>query len=120
MHYTWEKEDDLIPANVAFDNWNRTLTVISMQLENAGTYKCIVTDGVQSTSNSVSVEIAGNNYFIFYLRCRTMHLNDQLIKTYCSVLHFILHLILCKGRLSFVKNQRQFQYFLVHEYSMVH
>ena len=64
-----------MPANVAFDNWNRTLTVISMQMENAGTYKCIVTDGVQSTSASVSVEIVGNkNYFIFYLRCCTMHL----------------------------------------------
>ena len=74
LNYTWEKEDDLMPANIVFANWNRTLTIISIQLENAGIYKCIVTDGVQSSSNSVSVDIAGNNYFTFYLRYCTVHL----------------------------------------------
>ena len=59
-----------MPANVVFADWNRTLTIINIQLENAGTYKCIVTDGVQSSSKSVSVDIAGNNYCTVHLQIR--------------------------------------------------
>ena len=48
--YSWERQDDSIPSDAIGENTN-TLTLINIQLEDAGKYRCVATNDSGSTQS---------------------------------------------------------------------
>ena len=60
--YNWERQNGVIPSDSTGVNTN-TLTLINLQPEDAGNYRCVATDADGSTqSNYAAVAISGGKY----------------------------------------------------------
>ena len=52
--YSWERQDDSIPSGANGVNTN-TLTLINLQLEDAGQYRCVATNDSGSTQSDYAM-----------------------------------------------------------------
>ena len=50
LSYNWERQNDLIPSDSTGMNTN-TLTLINLQPEDAGNYRCVATNASGSTAS---------------------------------------------------------------------
>ena len=55
-YYKWERQYDSIPSGAVGVNTN-TLTLINLQLEDAGQYRCVATNSSGTTSSDYAVLI---------------------------------------------------------------
>ena len=59
LSYKWERQNDVIPSDSTGVNTN-TLTLINLQPEDAGNYRCVATNNIgNSESNYATVTING-------------------------------------------------------------
>ena len=67
--YSWEKQDDFIPSSAIGVNTN-TLTLINLQLRDAGRYRCIATNDSGSTeSDYATLTVKGTYVCVHSVRC---------------------------------------------------
>ena len=61
--YNWERQNGVIPSDSTGVNTN-ALTLINLQPENAGNYRCVATNASGSSkSNYATVTISGESFF---------------------------------------------------------
>ena len=92
LTYHWEKENDVIPINAIGMNTS-ILTLINLQSEDIGNYRCVATNGSGSSKSSYVAVAINGKATSFYLSkpcfvgacSKAIHI--LMLKVFCFILH---------------------------------